>query len=97
MIDFKIARIIDFLNTSIPRLIERADKLVFTDTKTTPAMLDEALRKMGYSFEDQEVNGWENDCWIKYGDHDILPPVTLFYSGFYFEIELYLTEDTEEE
>lgn len=97
MIDFKIARIIDFLNTGIPKLIKGTYKLVFTDTKVTPAMVDKALRKMGYRFEDQKVNGWENDCWIKYDDHDILPPVTLFYSGFNFKIELYLTKSIEEE
>lgn len=97
MIDFKIARIIKFLNTSIPRLVEGTYKLVFTDTKVTPAMVDKALRKMGYTFEGQEVNGWQNDCWLKYANHDTFPPVTLFYSGFNFKIELYLTEDTEEE
>ena len=97
MTDFKILVITEFLNTGIPKLIEGTKKLVFTGTKATPAMIDEALRKMGYSFEDQEVNGWENDCWLKYANHDTFPPVTLFYSGFNFEIELYLTEDTEEE
>lgn len=93
-----MTRIIEFLNIGIPRLIAgTADKLVFTNTKATPAMVDEALCEMGYTFEDQEVNGWQNDCWLKYANHDILPPVTLFYSGFNFEVELYLTEDTEEE
>lgn len=90
-------RIIEFLNIGIPRLIAGGAKLVFTGTKVTPAMVDEALCKMGYTFEDQEVNGWENDCWIKYANHDTFPPVTLFYSGFNFKLELYLTEDTEEE
>ena len=95
--DFKILVITEFLNAGIPKLIEGTHKLVFTDTKVTPAMVDKALREMGYTFEDQEVNGWQNDCWLRYANHDTFPPVTLFYSGFNFEIELYLTEDTEEE
>ena len=92
-----MTKIIEFLNAGIPRLVTGEDKLVFTNTGITPAMVDEALCKMGYTFEDEESNGWEHDCWLEYANHDTLPPVTLFYSGFNFEVELYLTEDTEEE
>lgn len=92
-----MTRIIEFLNAGIPRLVAGSKKLVFTGTKATPAMIDKALSKMGYTFEHEESNGWEHDCWLEYANHDTLPPVTLFYSGFNFEVELYLTEDTEEE
>ena len=92
-----MTEITEFLNKGIPQLVAGEDRLVFTNTGITPAMIDHVLCEMGYTFEDQEVNGWQNDCWVRYANHDIFPPVTLFYSGFNFEVELYLTEDTEEE
>lgn len=92
-----MTEIIEFLNKGIARLIAGEVKVVFTNTGITPAMIDKALSKMGYTFEHEESNGWEHDCWLEYANHDTLPPVTLFYSGFNFEVELYLTEDTEEE
>lgn len=58
-----------------------------------PAILVDALREIGYEKGEQYDNGWEHDTWIPFDNHSFLPPVTLYYCGYTFDLTISLTED----
>lgn len=62
----------------------------------TPAIVYEALKELGYEHIDTEDNGWQHDTWAYFvheKDPFNYPPVTVYYEGYTFELELYLTEE----
>lgn len=76
--------------------------LVFNDPVVgymiTPAIVYEALEELGYEHTDTMDNGWQHDTWAYFvhkKDPVNYPPVTVYYEGYTFELELYLTEEEE--
>ena len=58
----------------------------------SPAKVDELLAEMHWERVDTDENGWQQDTWIQYESRIHPFDVTLFYSGYYGDLELYRSD-----
>lgn len=64
----------------------------------TPTILYGVLEELGYEHTYTDENGWAHETWAYFvheKDPINYPPLTVYYEGYTFELELYLTEEEE--
>lgn len=58
----------------------------------SPSELDDILEAHGWIREDFDDNGWSQDTWYWYSHPDYPFGLTMYYSGFYGDLELYRSD-----
>ncbi len=61
----------------------------FTHLDICPANIEKTLEEMGWESDEQDENGWQNDCWIYFSNEDYDFVLVLYYCGYTFELKLY--------
>lgn len=85
------------LNYAIERLSnnkeERIDLHEWLHGKfISPAKVNDLLAEMYWKRININRNGWQQDTWIQYQSHIHPFDITLFYSGYYGDLELYRSD-----
>lgn len=60
--------------------------------KHSPAQVCDLLEELGWSHDDWETNGWDQDTWIPFTHENYSFGITLNYSGYYWTMKLYRIE-----
>jgi hypothetical protein len=93
MMDWELEKWKQELSVVIARLTwDKQHKENFTHLDICPANIEKSLEEMGWETEEQEENGWENDCWIYFTNEDYDFGLTLYYQGYTFELKLYRSD-----
>lgn len=71
---------------------EKVDIRQLLHGNISPAKLVKLLESMGWTEADTESNGWQQDTWIIMTNHIYSFDLTIFYSGYYGDLELYRTD-----
>lgn len=85
------------LNYAIDRLAQnKEEKINLRDwlhgSYISPAKVVDYLEEMHWERYDMDENGWQQDTWMKF-ENPICPfEITLFYSGYYGDLELYRSD-----
>ena len=61
----------------------------FTNLDVCPANLIDALRDMGWNYDESEDNVSQNDHWIYFSHYNYDFILVLYYCGYTFELKLY--------
>lgn len=68
---------------------EKVDIRQLLHGNMSPAKLVKLLESMGWTEADTDSNGWQQDTWITMTNHKYSFDLTIFYSGYYGDLELY--------
>ena len=85
------------LNYAIDRLAQnKEEKINLRDwlhgNYISPSKVVDYLEEMHWERYDMDENGWQQDTWMKF-ESPICPfEITLFYSGYYGDLELYRSD-----
>lgn len=55
----------------------------------SPAKLVKLMEAMGWTESDTDSNGWQQDTWITMTNPTCSFDITIFYSGYYGDLEIY--------
>ena len=90
MMDWELEKWKQELTAAIARLsYNKQHQEDFTHLDVCPANLEQALEEMGWEADEQDENGWENDCWIYFTNPDYNFDLVMYYQGYTFELKLY--------
>lgn len=93
MMDWEEQKWVQQLTVAIAELTRNKSKTIdFTNDDVCPANIVSTLEKMGWEWDEQDDNGWQNDCWLYFSHHDYDFVLTLHYCGYTFEINLYRSD-----
>ena len=90
MMDWEMAKWKQELSTASTRLThDKSKEEDFTNLDVCPANLIDALRDMGWNYDEFEDNVLQNDHWIYFSHYDYDFVLVLYYCGHTFELKLY--------
>ena len=93
MLDWELEKWKQELSGAITRLShDKHYQENFTYLDICPANIESALEEMGWESDEQENNGWQNDCWIYFAHEDYDFGLVLYYCGYTFELKLYRSD-----
>ena len=95
MMDWERIKLKYMLNNFISQLKTGIEKEIdLTKIDVCPANIITVLEEeLGFEELDFDVNGWQNDTWYSFEHPETKEKITLFYSGYLFELKLMLPED----
>ena len=64
----------------------------FTNLDICPANIETALEALGWEHDEQDENGWQNDCWIYMSNPDYDFRIIIYYCGYTFELKVYRSD-----
>ena len=68
---------------------EKVDIRQLLHGNVSPAKLVKLLESMHWTEYDTDSNGWQQDTWITMCNPTFSFDITIFYSGFYGDLEIY--------
>lgn len=93
MMDWEEKKWMQRLTVAIAELVQNKSKQIdFTNDDVCPANIVKVLEKMGWEWDEQDDNGWQNDCWIYFSHYDYDFVLILYYCGYTFEMNLYRSD-----
>lgn len=93
MMDWEEQKWVQRLTVAIAELTRDKSKAIdFTNDDVCPANIVSTLEKMGWEWDEQDDNGWQNDCWIYFSHYDYDFVLILHYCGYTFEMQLYRSD-----
>ena len=95
MIDWEVDKWRHKLITGLHDLYQGHIKEIdLTKEDVCPANIITILEEeLGFEETCFDTNGWQNDTWYSFEHPNTHKKITLFYSGYTFEFNIYLTED----
>ena len=85
------------LNHAIERLAKNKEERIdlrnwLQGSYISPAKVVDYLKEMHWKQIDSDKNGWQQDTWIQFENPVCCFDITLFYSGYYGDLELYRSD-----